>query len=1037
MSKQILLKLFCAISLIWTIPPSPPLPAAEADNWGRVEKQFRELPKEARELTGPLYWLHGDESKELLEKELDKVAEGGNGSFTAESRPHSDWLGEGWWRDLDICLQKAKKLDLKMWIFDEKWWPSGEVGGKVPPQYGCKKLEAKGVPVEGPQAFSAPGYGGKQTVAVLAGRENGDGRIDGASLVDLTSKIQDGVLKWDVPAGKWQILNFTWNYTGGSRILVDGASRDAVDWYIQTVYQPHYDRFQADFGKTIVGYFYDEPETPSDWGTEVIPLLKERGVDWKKALVAWKFKLAGEEQTAARYQYQDALAEAWGRTFYGGLTQWCEAKGVQSIGHFLEHNLEYLNPNLCAGNMFQLEKYSSMGGIDAVFAQFVMGKRDGSDPATWQTPKLGSSISHAYGKKNDVAMVEIFGARGQDLTYPEMKWWTDHMHVSGINFHIPHSFNPRGPFDTDCPPYFYNGGYEPRWPLYRVYADYTSRLSALFTGGRHVAPVAFLFLGNSAHAGKYIPPEPMTDALQDSLLDCDWIPYDVFEKDMKIGEKKLALREERYRVLVVPPVETIPCATLEKVKQFYDQGGVVVGYGFLPTQSATLGKTASDIARLREAVWGDPKPGLTACKTNAAGGRSYLMPEKPSAQDVWQVVAQDAGVRPTLEVLQGETSNWLHALHRVKEGRDLFLIVNQNHQGAARAFRFRFTAQGFPEIWDALRNEITSVPFERKGDSVELDLTLEPLESAVIVFQPEKRPLPARIVTGTTLGPKRIELTREVAPKSAPLPDLKQKPAPLADCAWVWYPDENPGANAPAGVRYFRKTLTIPAGTAVKNASLALTADNEIDVFVNGRKVEIGAERVAWQAVKNLNVAEFLKPGENLLAVAATNATDKPSPAGLIGKLTVEFDKGNPLIVKIDESWKTHNQKAPEWQTAKCDDTAWVTARKVADYGGGPWGQVGQGVGGLTLSPIKEATPWAGSGELPADVDLKTTRVVLEMEGLAPEEAARVSVNGEYAGGFIGKPLQLDVTDHVKAGKNTFLIEPFAPGKVWLAVYPR
>jgi hypothetical protein len=193
----------------------------------------------------------------------------------------------------------------------------------------------------------------------------------------------------------------------------------------------------------------------------VIPLLKERGVDWKKALVAWKFKLAGEEQIAARYQYQDALAEAWGRTLYGGLTQWCEAKGVQSIGHFLEHRLEYLNPNLCAGNMFQLEKYSSMGGIDAVFAQFVMGKREGGDPPTWQTPKLGSSISHAYGKKNDVAMVEIFGARGQDLTYPEMKWWTDHMHVSGINFHIPHSFNPRGPFDTDCPPYFYNGGMNP------------------------------------------------------------------------------------------------------------------------------------------------------------------------------------------------------------------------------------------------------------------------------------------------------------------------------------------------------------------------------------------------------------------------------------------------------------------------------------------------------------------------------------------------------------------------------------------------
>ena len=34
-----------------------------------------------------------------------------------------------------------------------------------------------------------------------------------------------------------------------------------MDWFIQTVYQPHYDRFKADFGKTILGFFYDEPET--------------------------------------------------------------------------------------------------------------------------------------------------------------------------------------------------------------------------------------------------------------------------------------------------------------------------------------------------------------------------------------------------------------------------------------------------------------------------------------------------------------------------------------------------------------------------------------------------------------------------------------------------------------------------------------------------------------------------------------------------------------------------------------------------------
>ena len=84
----------------------------------RLERDFRELPVEARRLTGPLFWLHGDESPELLREYVAKVAEGGNGCFTAESRPHSDWLGPGWYRDLAICLEEAKRHDLEMWIFD-------------------------------------------------------------------------------------------------------------------------------------------------------------------------------------------------------------------------------------------------------------------------------------------------------------------------------------------------------------------------------------------------------------------------------------------------------------------------------------------------------------------------------------------------------------------------------------------------------------------------------------------------------------------------------------------------------------------------------------------------------------------------------------------------------------------------------------------------------------------------------------------------------------------------------------------------------
>ena len=104
--------------------------------------------------------MHGTETKERLELEVAKVAEGGNGCFTTESRPHPDWLGPGWFRDLTICLNAAKKHNLKMWIFDEKWFPSQAVGGKVPPQYAAKTLAAAAVEVEGPRTWQAEGYAG-------------------------------------------------------------------------------------------------------------------------------------------------------------------------------------------------------------------------------------------------------------------------------------------------------------------------------------------------------------------------------------------------------------------------------------------------------------------------------------------------------------------------------------------------------------------------------------------------------------------------------------------------------------------------------------------------------------------------------------------------------------------------------------------------------------------------------------------------------------------------------------------------------------
>lgn len=82
----------------------------------------------------PLFWQHG-ESEELLREEIQQMKASGIDSFIAEARPHPDYLGEGWWRDLAILLDEAQKQSMTVWIFDDGDYPSGNANGRIRQEY--------------------------------------------------------------------------------------------------------------------------------------------------------------------------------------------------------------------------------------------------------------------------------------------------------------------------------------------------------------------------------------------------------------------------------------------------------------------------------------------------------------------------------------------------------------------------------------------------------------------------------------------------------------------------------------------------------------------------------------------------------------------------------------------------------------------------------------------------------------------------------------------------------------------------------------
>ncbi|MEV8031691.1 alpha-L-rhamnosidase [Streptomyces sp. NPDC086182] len=175
--------------------------------------------------------------------------------------------------------------------------------------------------------------------------------------------------------------------------------------------------------------------------------------------------------------------------------------------------------------------------------------------------------------------------------------------------------------------------------------------------------------------------------------------------------------------------------------------------------------------------------------------------------------------------------------------------------------------------------------------------------------------------------------------------DWVSAPAVLTDapslegCSWIWFPEGDPASSAPAATRWFRRVVDLPDG--VTAAKMAITADNVFSLSVNGAEVartDLETDNEDWRHPAVVDVLARLRPGRNVLAVAATNAT--VGPAGLVAVLTLSTVSGEQRIV-TDASWRTTNSEpAGGWRRDGFDDSGWPAAKQAATWGAGPWGRV-------------------------------------------------------------------------------------------------
>jgi len=966
--------------------------AAGAD----LREDFR-VPKGAvRENTGPLFWMHGTETPERLREYVGRVDESGQGILTIESRPHINWMRPEWWRDVDVVLDECKKRGVKMMVFDDYWWPSQGMGGKypIPEKYQCRDIKASVY-----AKSEVPGKVENEICRVVA-TETAKGVFQLGADGDKTI-----VYSWFVPPkGRVQGL-------GGSQgrfPYVNGLDEEAVDWFLASYYQPYYDRYRSAFEDgTIPGFFFDEPETMGVWGPALEKELAARGEDIGELLTAFKFKLADPEaQARALYRYHDARTETWGRTMYGRQSAWCERHGVFSSGHFMEHQGCFYSLAMSGGNVMQLMKYVEVPGVDLVCRQYYPNQREDRrlQIDCGQMPKYASSTAHVYNRHNGKNWCEIFGAYGQDLTYPQMKWLCDWHQYQGCYYLIPHSFNPKAPYDTDCPPYFYNGGKEPRYPLFRVWADYNNRCAMLLSEGEHVCAIAQCVPGVSAHVGKTIRPEMFAFAIQDAQLDSDWMLYDAVEStrfgtNPRTGRPALRTTngKEWYDILTLPATEYVPFATLEKALAFAKAGGVVVGYGIKPCNTITRGKTAADVKRVVDAIFAQPTALFIDGEPDGARLRAALAKKYPGENRPLAVRAFDfAG-------LSAQDGRMLAVNHYEKDGDVRLFIANQDStRRRDLAVRAQWPAEKV-ELWDPMQGTVEK-PVVENGF---VKLALEPSQAVFLVWPSGAlgdRALPrvempqgevVAVTVKEAVTPVAVEGSKEGAIASA------HPFGPLAYAKWIWHPVNS---TAKGKVKFRARIVS----DAVQEATMTFTCDNAAVVSVNGRKV---AEQAAGNAPeysgwRTPTVVTFvLKEGVNVIEVMADNA--EPGPAGFVASVRWPFG----LLLTDAEDWRVSREGESE-----------VKPRALCRFGSGKWGKFGP-VGNVTESPFAESVATTLAFTLP---ELKPgARVYFVCDGTEGENSAAVTVNGAYAGGFIGAPYRLDITKSVKSGSNTLEAKPF------------
>ena len=699
----------------------------------------------------PFFWQHGEDEATLREL-MGAIHGAGCGAVCVESRPHPDFCGEKWWQDMDVILDEARQRNMKVWILDDSHFPTGFANDalKGKPDSLCrqnifikekqysgkawsKALNLKKLGFFKQEKPRATGMISKFMSMMPPARKFQDDSIlcvtarQGDRVVDLTGQLRGEMLHWEKPEGDWTLsVVIRSRNTGSHRNYINMTEEASCRLLLDAVYEPHWQHYAGDFGKTIAGFFSDEPElgngpmyakdnflgTNQDlpWGEamekEVAAAL---GENWMRQLyLLWQ---EGEGAAQVRCKYMDVLTGRVRSAFSQPVAAWCRDHGVQYIGHVIEDDGQHCRTGSSLGHYFRGLQYQDMAGIDDIGGQVYPQGEDEPTVNFMHMPRNGefyhyglatlarsaAAIEH---RKQGNAMCEIFGNYGWSEGVRLEKYLADHFLVRGINYFVPHAFSGKEFPDPDCPPHFYAHGHNPQYRHFGELMGYMNRAATLTSSGIHEVPVAILYHGEAEWADKdAMPFEKPLRALYDHRIDCHTVPADIFTEPehyhTAIGNP-LRVNQQRYQALVVPECRYLCEAAAEGLAKLTEAELPVFFVNRLPEAIAETGEPIPEILRTAACI---PLENLREAVARVLAGIPVLTPENH---------------RIRLLHVHGDT--------------ELFFAVNEGE----RLYEgdLRLPAEGNCFLYDPWHNRCHRADIH--GGSVHL--TLEPLKSLFIVL---------------------------------------------------------------------------------------------------------------------------------------------------------------------------------------------------------------------------------------------------------------------------------------------------------------